>query len=359
MEKKKEALGYAVQEVDGESLQLAKEPNMLSSLTGKVAGLVVYNKTDLLENPEFQIRGATPLIVVDGVPQNSDFWDLNPDNIKSISVLKGTTASALYGSRGRNGAIMITTLKKTGTSPKGVEVTINSSNLFQVGFTAIPETQHQYGNGENGQYEFVDGKGGGIFDGDMVWGPKLDVKDPSTPSGYVERIQYNSPIDPVTGERIPLPWISRGKNNMENFLETGIVSSNTLRIATSNDKGELEFSFSHMHQKGQVDNTQLDISTFSLSGGYDLSPRTRIDAVYTYNYQYTDNYPKRGYGPQNYIYNTIIWMGEDVDINDLRNYWQEGKEGIQQYNFNYVWYNNPWFNGSIQADCIYFKNIRI
>jgi len=107
IKREKKALGYSVQEVDGASLEKAKEPNVISSLTGRVAGLVVYNKTGLYQNPEFLLRGSHPLIVINGIPNPpyevngityyADLWDISSDDIENITVLKGTTASALYG----------------------------------------------------------------------------------------------------------------------------------------------------------------------------------------------------------------------------------------------------------------------
>ena len=96
--KEKKALGYSVQEVKGASLEKAKEPNVISSLTGRVAGLVIYNKTGIYENPEIRLRGSQPLIVINGIPSGTDMWDVSSDDNENVSVLKGTTASALYGS---------------------------------------------------------------------------------------------------------------------------------------------------------------------------------------------------------------------------------------------------------------------
>jgi hypothetical protein len=86
--KEKKALGYSVQEVEGSSMEKAKEPNVISSLTGRVAGLVVYNKTGIYENSSFLLRGSKPLIVVDGIPYKTDMWDISSDDIENISVLK-------------------------------------------------------------------------------------------------------------------------------------------------------------------------------------------------------------------------------------------------------------------------------
>jgi len=356
IQREKKALGYSVQEVDGSSMEKAKEPNIISSLTGRVAGLVVYNKTGLYQNPEFLLRGSHPLIVVDGIPYYTDLWDISSDDIENISVLKGTTASALYGSIGKDGAIMITTKKGT-KDKRGFEVNFNSSTMFEAGFVAIPEVQSKYGTGYGGKYWYKDGKGGGIQDGSgWIWGPELDKKDSTTTSGYVEIAQYDSPIDSVTGERIPTPWISRGKNNLRNFLETGFITSNNLSISSSNEKGDYRISLTHLFQNGMVPNTKLNAVTLSLAGGYNLGEKLRAEATWSYNKQFTPNYPRRGYGPQNYVYNLLLWMGTDVDVRDLRNYWQPGLEGIQQRHYNYTWYNNPYFTAyeNLQS---YYKDV--
>ena len=333
VERDKKALGYAVQEVEGASLTKAREPNVMSSLTGRVAGLVVNNKTDLFNSPEFRLRGEIPLIVVDGVPNDSDFWDISPDDIEKITVLKGTTASALYGSIGKDGAIMITT--KKGIQGSGTQVTFNSSTMFQRGFIAIPEVQSTYGAGFGGQYAFVDGMGGGVQDGSgWIWGPKFEGQPIS---------QFDSPIDQETGERIPTPWVARGRSNLDNFLRTGLISAHNISVSGGNEFGNFRVSASHQYQRGMVPNTDLNTSTFSLAGGYNFSEKLRGDASFTYNKQYTDNFPQIGYGPENYIYNVLLWMGTDIDVRSLRDYWIEGQEGIGQRHYNLLWYNNPYF----------------
>ncbi|TRX59915.1 SusC/RagA family TonB-linked outer membrane protein [Fulvivirga sp. M361] len=343
----KKALGYATQEVDGQSLVKAREPNVMSSLTGKVAGLVVNNQTDLFSSPQFQLRGETPLIVVDGLPNDTDFWDISPDDIEKITVLKGTTASALYGSIGKDGAIMITT-KKGSSNGGGTQVKFNSSTMFQEGFIAIPEVQSTYGAGFGGQYAFVDGKGGGIQDGaGWIWGPKFE--------GQLIP-QFDSPVDPVTGERTPTPWTARGKDNLNNFLRTGLISTNNISVSGGNELGDFRVSASHQYQRGMVPNTDLNNSTFTLSGGYNFSKKLRADASFTYNKQYTDNFPALGYGPQNYIYNVLLWLGTDVDVNSLRDYWIEGQEGLQQNHYNLRWYNNPFFQ-AFENERGYYKDV--
>ncbi|MEN7547212.1 SusC/RagA family TonB-linked outer membrane protein [Rapidithrix thailandica] len=341
VEKEAKVLGYAVQNVEGKELVKARESDIMKSLTGKVAGLTVYNSTGLFEDSGVSLRGKEPLIVIDGIPNpKAKFWEISADDVANIDVLKGPTASALYGALGKDGAIMVTT--KRGKEGK-LSVDVNSSTMFQTGFLRIPEVQTTYGAGNNGQYAYVDGSGGGTEGAGWIWGPKLDQKDPSTPSGYFETPQFNSPVDPVTGERMPTPFLSRGKDNVQNFFRTGMISTNNVSVTGGNDRGNFRVSLSHMHQKGMVPNTKLDATTFTVSGGYKLAEKLKVDASLSYNKQYTNNFPERSYGPHNYLYNLVLWTGPDVDVRDLEDYWVKGKEGYQQKHYNNSWYNNPYF----------------
>lgn len=341
IKKEKQALGYAVQDLSGKALEKVKESNAVSSLTGKVAGLNIKNSSDLFQNPEISLRGASPLIVIDGIPdRTADIWRVNSDDIENISVLKGATASALYGSVGRSGAIMITT--KKGKEGK-LTISFNNSTMFQTSFLRKPERQTVYGNGNQGVYAYIDGTGGGTEGGGWIWGPRLDQRDPSTASGYFETPQYNSEIDPATGKLIPLPFISRGKNNVENFFRTGVIQANNVAVDWGNDKASYRVSISNQYQKGIVPNTDLNNTSFSIGGQLTPTDKLRISANYTYNKQFTDNFPEVGYGPTNYLYNLLLWTGTDVDIRDLKNYWIPGKEGVQQRHYNISYYNNPYF----------------
>ncbi|MBI1782198.1 MAG: SusC/RagA family TonB-linked outer membrane protein [Sphingobacteriales bacterium] len=372
--KEKNKISYATQEVKGASLEKAPESNVANNLVGKVAGLNIITKTNLFENPEILLRGAATLVVIDGVPTNKDnfdFWNLNANDIESINVLKGTAAAALYGALGINGAIMITT-KKGKSGAKGVEVTYNTTTQFQTGFLKIPKTQDQYGMGYGGYYAFIDGKSGGGWADDYgyVWGPKLNVKNSANPSGYEEYPQYNSPYDPNNtypftqggysdvSHYKPLPWISRGKNNLKNFLNNELITTHNVAIAGKNENADYRISLTHMYQKGQVPNTKLNSTTVTISGGLKVTNKFKLESTLSYNRQYTPNYPQTGYGANNFFYNILLWMGPDVDIRNLRNYWQPaggrfdnqsnsfinyGVKNVQQFNYNYTWYNNPWY----------------
>ena len=343
--------GVAIQTVDGASTVKAREPNAINALAGKVAGLTVGAQPELLRRPNVMLRGNTDILyVVDGVPVNSDTWNISPDDIETYSVLKGATASALYGFRGKNGAILITT--KRGTADKrGFSVDVNSSTMIDNGFYAIPKTQDEYGPGDHGRYAFGDGKGGGLNDGDYDggWGPRFE--------GQLIP-QYDSPVDPVTGVRSGTPWVARGKNNLMRFLNPGLLSTNNISIGASNEKYNLRFSTSHIHQKGIVPNTKLNITNFNVTADYNFSKRLTFQSGLQYNRQYTPNIPDVNYGPNSIIYNMTLWAGADWDVDDMRNYWQPGKEGIQQIYAEYQRYNNPyfmsyeWLRGHYKTDVI-------
>jgi hypothetical protein len=370
IQKEKRSIGYATQEVKGETLEKAREPNIVNGLNGKVAGLTITTATTLFENSGIYIRGQTPVFVVDGIVTQSDTWNLNPDDIDNITVLKSDAAALLYGSAGINGAIQITT-KKGKAGANGLDITVNETNQMHAGYLKIPRTQTQYGMGWDGFYGFVDGQGGGGWYDNYgyVWGPKLNQKDPSTASGYVEIPQYNSPYDPnqlytfteggFTGQSHykPMPLITRGKNNLKSFLRTEDLNTINVSVSGKTDKSDYRISVSQLDQKGQVPNTKLNTTTLSLAGSLKITSRLRAEASISFNEQYTPNYPTTGYGPSNIFYNILLWMGPDVNINDLRNYWKPGGgftdgsggftpygvKNVQQYTYNYTWYNNPWY----------------
>lgn len=335
IKKEKKAVGYAIQEVKGSDLVKAREPNGINTLTGKVAGLTITPSANLFGDPGIYLRGQSGvLIVVDGVPISSDSWNLSPDDIETYSVLKGGNAAALYGSRGQKGAILITT-KKGNAANKSFTVEFNSSTQLQSGYNAIPKYQTSYGAGDNFKYAFKDGKGGGTNDNDyFIWGPRFE--------GQLIP-QYNSPVDPVTKALVPIPWIARGKDNLKNFLQNGLLSNNNVAISTKSEVGDMRMSISQMFQRGTVPNTQLSSTNFNFSGGLNAGKKVRFEANINYNKQVTPNYPDANYGPNSYVYLMNIWGGADYDVRDLRNYWKPGQEGIQQFNREYTIYNNPYF----------------
>lgn len=352
IKQQKKRLGFTTQEVKTEQLANSRTMNMGTALAGQVAGLTVTTPTGMFQSPAFVLRGKTPLIVIDGIPVETDFYDVSGEDIENINVLKGVAASALYGTRGKNGAILITTKN---AKKEGMEINVNTNNMFTAGFTVFPKTQTEYGSGSNGQYEFWDGADGGISDGDMTWGPKLNagLKVP----------QWNSPIrDKQTGEtiewygdvkgtvyddrsryeRVPIDFVYH--NNLKDFLRTGIVSTNTFSVAYKGERARYYASGKYAYQQGQVPNMSLNTGGLNFNAAFDITSNFTLETSLSYNKVFSPNYPRYGYGPKNHIYTILIWMSDDVNGNDLRNHmWVPGLEGYRQANYNYAWYNNPYF----------------
>ena len=335
IKKEKKKLGYSTQDVKGAELVKAREVNPINNLVGKVAGLTVGLNQEMLRLPNLVLRGGrVTLIVVDGVPINSDTWNISPDDIESYNVLKGPVASALYGYRGQNGAIIINTKKGT-KDKRGFAVELNSSTTVQNGFIALPRTQDEYGPGDHGTYAFVDGNGAGTNDADYdIWGPKFE--------GQLIP-QYDSPVDPITGKRSSTPWVARGKNNLQRFIETGVLNTTNVSIASSTEKSDLRFSLGNTYNKGLLPNTSMNITNLNLASTLRFNSKLTLDANINYSRQYSDNFPDVNYGPNSIIYNMTIWGGADWDINDMKSYWQPGKEGVQSIYAEYQRYHNPYF----------------
>lgn len=349
IKKEVKRLGYAVQEIKGEDLVKARDANPVTGLTGKIAGLSVGASAELLRKPTVLLRGnEINLYVVDGIPISSDTWNISPDDIESITVLKGPTAAALYGSRAQYGAILITT--KKGSKRKGFTVELNSTNSFDKGFLAFPRLQDEYGPGENALYAFGNGSGGGLNDADYdVWGPKFSGQAiPQWDGEYTPDQTYTTTFPggaKWVGNIKPTPFVARGKDNLQNFLRTGFQTTNNIALNATGDNYSLRFSLSHSYQSSIIPNMQLNITNFNLYGSFNPSSRLKIDANLNFNRQYTPNFPDVDYGPNSLIYNIGIWTGADWSVTDplIRGKWQPVKVGTQSVFAEYTRYHNPWF----------------
>lgn len=348
IKKETKRITYSIQDVKTADLVKAREPNPINSLKGKVAGLNVNINNEMLRAPSINFRGeGNILFVVDGVPITTDTWNISPDDIESYTMLKGQTASALYGALARNGAIIINT-KKGSKDKRGFSIEFNSSTMFEKGFLAFPKYQDEYGPGSRGKYAFVNGIGGGVNDNDYdVWGPRFNgqlipqydgIRTPG--QTYTTTFGDGSTFN---GDIKPTPWVARGKDNLKNFLQTGMLTTNHVSIGATGDKYNVRFGLGHTYQKAIVPNMNLNTTNFNLSAGYDFSKKIKLTADINYSRQYSPNFPDVNYGPNSMIYNVVIWAGADWDINQMKNYWQPGKIGTQQIYSEYQRYNNPWF----------------
>ena len=354
IEKKKEKLGYSTQEVATKQFETITTPSLGNLFSGQVAGLNVSNPTGMQQKPSFSLRGNTNLIyVIDGVIVDAEvFQNLDPNNIANINVLKGATASALYGSRGRYGAVLVTTKS---AKRQGFSVEFSQNTMVTAGFTNLPKTQTQYGNGSQGKYEFWDGADGGVNDGDMIWGPKF------VPG--VKIAQWNSPIlDKVTGqiiewygtvagskyndksryERVPIDWTFH--DNLKTFLKPAIINNNNFAISYKHNNDSYRLSGNFMNYDDRIPAAYLQRYGVNFASQNYLGKKLIFDSKFSFNQTFTPNIPNYDYNPSGHMYTILIWMGGDVDGKALKNHlWVPGQEGRTQANWNYAWYNNPWF----------------
>lgn len=287
--KEKKSLGYTTQSVKGKDLETTKETNFLNGLSGKLAGVRITNSQGDMGSSRIVIRGETsiagnnqPLFVVDGIPVDNsqlgsvggatrDFKnaiaDLNPQDIESINVLKGPNAAALYGSRAAHGVVLITT--KSGKGQQGLGVTVNTGiTITEV--SLLPTYQNTFGQGSNGKFSYVDGKGGGINDQtDESWGPKMDGR--LIP-------QFNS-------NGVAVPFVAH-PNNVKDYFNTGLTYDNSISVAKSDEKSDFRLGVNNQKQIGTVPNSEVTKTNFSVNANYKLSDRVKVGV--TGNYIVTD-----------------------------------------------------------------------
>ena len=319
VKREEKSLGYAVQKVAGPAVQTVKGVSVGTSLTGRVAGLWVRNSTEFNQMPAISLRGESPLLVIDGVPYNNiSLNNIAQDDIESIDVLKGPTASALYGSRGGSGAIIVTT--KKGSANKGLTVTVNTNNMFNAGFLMLPEVQSSYSAGIGGVYDPTD----------YVWGQKLDIG--------IKANQWN----PITKQMEMQELTSKGKNNFNDFLVPGLITNNSVSVAQTGENGSFRASLTHIYNKGQYPNLQSNNYNFTLSGEMKVGDRFKLSSQMGYNKRNAPQIMGAGYSDQGYMYNILIWMGPEYRLADYKdNYWLI--PDVQQ-NWHYkAWYDNPYF----------------
>jgi TonB-linked SusC/RagA family outer membrane protein len=340
--KDKKSLGYSVQGLKSKDISEAKETNIVNALSGKIAGLQVTGSQGDMGSSRIIIRGETsvsgnnqPLFVVDGViVDNSQFLgsngsrdfanaisDLNSEDIESISVLKGPNAAALYGSRAAAGVILIKT--KTGKGAKGLGITINSNTSFAT-LKVFPDYQNEFGQGANGRFSYVDGKGGGINDGvDESWGPPLDGR-------LIPQFFSN-------GEAVP--FVAH-PNNVRDFFKTGATYNNGVALAGSGEKFDYRMSYNNLHQTGVVPNSSQGRNSFLLNSTFRPTSKLTITTIANYIKDDADNLPG-AYGRR--ASSTMLqftWFGRQVDIDQLKNYRDANGNNI---NWNNSYYSNPYF----------------
>ena len=355
IKRSEKALGYSVQSIKGESMTEARESNITNAISGKIAGVQVTGTSGSVgASSRIVLRGNSsitgnnePLYVVDGVPiSNSSFGnagsgggvdlpngaaDINPDDIESITVLKGPNAAALYGLRAGNGVIVITT--KKGDASKKFSVSINT-NVTMSNPLLLPDYQNSYGQGgDTTHFNYLDGASGGIGDGvDESWGPALDAG--------LEFVQWDSQL---TNNGNPTPWISH-PDNVKDFLNTGINISNNVSITS----GGFRLSIGNSEQEGMVPFTELKKFTVGVSGSLKLGERLTASVSLNYFNQDSDNIPISGYNNEN-PFQQFIWSARQVNFTDLRN-WRDfplapanTAAAGTPLNWNHNFQNNPYW----------------
>ena len=344
----KNELAYSAQKVEGSEITRTRDNNLTNSLAGKVAGLQIKRNNNLGGSTNIVLRGSKSLLgdnqalfVIDGVPVDNsntntndqrrgragyDYGnaaaDINPDDVESVTVLKGAAASALYGSRATNGVIMITT--KKGRKNKGLGVSVNLGvNMGTFDPSTFIKYQKEYGGGYGAYYEDASGfflsrdvNGDGNVDlvvptsEDASWGGKFD------PSLQVYQADAFDPTSPYYLKS--KPWVAAA-NDPTTFFETAVGSNNSIFIDGTNDKGYFKLGYTKTTDKGLLPNSRLNKDLINFSAGFDLTPKLKVFSVV--NFTSTDGEGRygTGYDAKNQMASFRQWWQVNVDVKDQRN----------------------------------------
>ena len=295
VERDERSLGYGVQEVDPSNMEKAREVNVVNSLAGRISGVQVQGSGNLGGSSRILIRGVNsvtgenqPLFIVDGTPLNNasfntdnqdegntgrDFGnviqDLNPADIASISVLKGPSASALYGSRGANGVILVTT--KKGSRNQGLGIELNSSTMFNNPMR-LYDYQNEYGAGFSPDFDEIDGVPyiNPIATGS--WGPRMEgqmVRHWDSWYANTPEFEETRPFSPNPG-------------NVRDFFNTGVMQSSNLSLSGGGERTRFRMSYTNLYQKGTLENSRLNRNNFNFNGSMNLSEK--LTASLSVNY---------------------------------------------------------------------------
>ncbi len=337
IKREKRSLGYSVGNVNGDALVETPQSNVLNALSGKVSGVQISQMSGAAgSSVNMIIRGANslngdnqPLFVIDGVPVanqlNNSFRgadmgnpisDINPNDIANISILKGPSAAALYGSRAGNGVVLITT--KSGTAgKKGIGVSFNTSTVMDFPFRYV-EVQNKFSSGKSGAHAFEEQE-------NESWGAQLDVGE--------QWVQWNS-----NGQKAPLVSYP---NRFRDFFQKGWTNTNNAAVSGNYEKGNFRVSLGNMSNTGILPNTDLSRLTLGFNSTYNLTNRLRATANVNITQSGSKNRPiidGNRTDPVRSLYET----GAQVNILDLRDYWVPGSEGLLQRKYKDK-QNNPYF----------------
>ncbi|MCK5781915.1 MAG: SusC/RagA family TonB-linked outer membrane protein [Flavobacteriales bacterium] len=359
--REKKALGYAVSEVGSDEVNSVPTADISSNLSGRVAGVQVSSSSgNMGGSSRVLLRGASslqsnnqPLYVVDGtVIDNSNFsnssqsrgsgntadfgnmsQDINPDDVESISVLKGPSASALYGSRAANGVILITT--KKGGKNKAIGVDVNFTGMWE-NVDRLPDYQNGYGGGYGDSFEqkVIDGKTYNIpfYGMDESWGPKLDGT-PVVPWWSV----YDWEANGKQGAPETSPW-SANPDNIRDFFETGFLAKTNVAFFGGDDKSDFRMSYTNYDQSGVFPNSHLWRNTLNFVGNINLTDKLYAGVNATYVNSRTRALPVSGYSSNGIMQKFAQWGQRQWDMEKMKNYKQP--DGSQR-TWNRSSFDNP------------------
>lgn len=346
------SLGYSVENVAGEELTRVAQENVLNSLSGKVAGVTLNSTGGTGSSVSMVIRGAIslssdnqPLFVVDGVPVSNSLnniggfgdrnavdygnaiSDLDPNSIEDVSILKGPSAAALYGSRAGNGVVLITT--KKAKDKEKMKVSFTTNTVFDVPYRFL-EQQTRFASG---YFSFSpESQGGSYLLPDVALsggngGPELD-------KGYFA-VQWNAPLD---ANGVPIPTeLKSYPNNVKNFVQTGITTTNSLEVTNSTEVMNYRMGVTNMQNTGLVPNSDVNRNSFSLSASSNMNDKLTLSTNVNLVHSYADNRPSsnRGTNPLQWAYSTPA----NIDLGLLRDYDLPGTDVLTLA----PGYNNPYF----------------
>lgn len=373
--RKQKSLGYSVGKIEGDALVRVTQENAINSLAGKVSGVQINSTGGTGSSVSMIIRGATslsndnqPLFVIDGVPivntlnnvsgfgsdnrvdYGNAISDLNSDDIENVSILKGPSAAALYGSRAGNGVVLITT--KSGKKNKGIEVTISSNTVFDMPYKYFA-VQKKFATG---YFSFTPE--------DLPPGTIMRVNPAEAAGTGIQldkeyfAVQWNSPRD-ANGVQIPTELVSH-PNNVANFVQTGITTTNGVSVSNNNELLNYRIGVTNMSNRGIIPNSDLFRNNLNAASSIKVRDNFTISSNININRSWSNNRPSsnRGTNPLQWAYA----VPQNTDIRDLRQYWEPGKEGlVQRTPYNGV-YENPYYlayevNNSYVRDRI-FGNLK-
>ncbi|MCD7936639.1 MAG: SusC/RagA family TonB-linked outer membrane protein [Tannerellaceae bacterium] len=343
IKRESKALGYAVASVDNETLTAANEQNVMSALMGKVAGVDISGttagpsgSTRVLIRGNSQLSGSNqPLYVIDGMPVDNteldgagknggyDYGDvmssLNPDDIENISILKGPSASALYGSRASNGVVLITT--KSGQGKKGIGIEFSSNVSFVKLLTYFDDYQRVYGQGRDGQPPLDWQSASGTTQ--VAWGGKLDP---------------NLTVPIYNGE---MKSYGNVNNNILSFFNTGVTATNSIAFTKSADDHALRLSISNMQNKDIVPESKLQRTTVTFKGNTKIGKNFTIEAQATYTDEGVNNRPALADSPNN-LGNALIGIAPSFDQKWLASNYKDESGRYNEWNGDKYRINPYW-----------------